>query len=281
MKGSIKTIDFHGLPAVRVALGGCSAVISLYGGQVLSWTPGDGKERLFLSDRASFDGTVPVRGGIPVCFPQFSSLGTLPKHGLVRTATWEVTSERSGDDFALVALAIRDSDRTRPLWPYPFLAEVTLLLEADRLEVELSIDNTGTETFSFTAALHTYLRVEQVEQVALVGLEGLTYRDAANGDRIVRDKQEQLVPDAETDRVYHDVTAPLVLRASKLSLGVAQEGFTDVVVWNPWVDGCAKLADMPANGWRHMLCVEAAVAQTPVVLPAGEQWVGRQTLFPV
>jgi glucose-6-phosphate 1-epimerase len=34
---------------------------------------------------------------------------------------------------------------------------------------------------------------------------------------------------------------------------------------------------MPANGWRHMLCVEAAVTQ-PVILPAGEEWYGRQTL---
>jgi glucose-6-phosphate 1-epimerase len=52
------------------------------------------------------------------------------------------------------------------------------------------------------------------------------------------------------------------------------------VVWNPWVDKCADLADMPADGWRHMLCVEAA-ATRPVSLPAGEEWYGRQTLVAV
>jgi glucose-6-phosphate 1-epimerase len=37
---------------------------------------------------------------------------------------------------------------------------------------------------------------------------------------------------------------------------------------------------MPADGWRHMLCVEAA-ATRPISLPAGEEWYGRQTLVVV
>ena len=54
-----------------------------------------------------------------------------------------------------------------------------------------------------------------------------------------------------------------------------------MVVWNPWVDHCARMADMPADGWRHMLCIEAAAAREPVLLPAGEEWYGRQTLVAV
>ena len=38
-----------------------------------------------------------------------------------------------------------------------------------------------------------------------------------------------------------------------------------------------QLADLPDNGFRHMLCVEA-VAFDPVPLPAGESWYGRQSL---
>jgi hypothetical protein len=52
---------------------------------VLSWVTPDGRERLFLSDKAVFDGSVAIRGGIPVCWPQFAGLGELPKHGFVRT----------------------------------------------------------------------------------------------------------------------------------------------------------------------------------------------------
>jgi glucose-6-phosphate 1-epimerase len=35
---------------------------------------------------------------------------------------------------------------------------------------------------------------------------------------------------------------------------------------------------MPDDGWRHMLCVEAAQVYTPITLPAGGRWVGWQGL---
>lgn len=282
MKPSIETIRFRDTDAIRLnGPRGASAIISLLGGQVLSWITPDGRERLFLSDQAVFDGSVAIRGGIPVCWPQFAALGDLPKHGFVRTRRWQVATERCGDDYALLTLAIEDDESTRALWPHAFRLELSLMLEDDRIDLELSVSNTGDSAFSFTGALHTYLRVTQVEDVALEGLYGHHYRDAANGERVIRDSGMAVTVDAEIDRVYRDVKRPQLLQAGNLSLGIQSQDFPDVVVWNPWVDKCAALADMPANGWRHMLCVEAAVAETPVLVPAGEEWYGRQTLVAV
>ncbi len=282
MKPSIETLRFRDTDALRLnGPRGASAVISLLGGQVLSWITPDGRERLFLSDKAVFDGSVAIRGGIPVCWPQFAALGDLPKHGFVRTRPWQVAAERCGDDYALLTLAIEDDEATRALWPHAFRLELTLMLEDDRIDLELSVSNTGEAPFSFTGALHTYLRVTQVEDVALEGLYGHHYRDAANGDKVVRDSGTAVMVDAEIDRVYRDVKRPQLLQAGNLSLGIQSQDFPDVVVWNPWVDKCGALADMPADGWRHMLCVEAAVAETPVLVPAGEEWFGRQTLVAV
>lgn len=282
MKPSIETIRFRDTDALRLnGPRGASAVISLLGGQVLSWITPDGRERLFLSDKAVFDGSVAIRGGIPVCWPQFAALGDLPKHGFVRTRPWQVATERCGDDYALVTLAIEDDEATRALWPHAFRLELTLMLEDDRIDLELSVSNTGEAPLSFTGALHTYLRVTQVEDVALEGLYGHHYRDAANGDKVIRDSGTAVMVDAEIDRVYRDVKRPQLLQAGNLSLGIQSQDFPDVVVWNPWVDKCGALADMPADGWRHMLCVEAAVAETPVLVPAGEEWFGRQTLVAV
>lgn len=282
MKPSIETIRFRDTDALRLnGPRGASAVISLLGGQVLSWITPDGRERLFLSDKAVFDGSVAIRGGIPVCWPQFAALGDLPKHGFVRTRPWQVAAERCGDDYALLTLAIEDDEATRALWPHAFRLELTLMLEDDRIDLELSVSNTGEAPFSFTGALHTYLRVTQVEDVALEGLYGHHYRDAANGDKVIRDSGTAVMVDAEIDRVYRDVKRPQLLQAGNLSLGIQSQDFPDVVVWNPWVDKCGALADMPADGWRHMLCVEAAVAETPVLVPAGEEWYGRQTLVAV
>ena len=282
MKPSIETIEFHGIAALRLnGPKGSSAVISLLGGQVLSWVTPDGRERLFLSDKAVFDGSVAIRGGIPVCFPQFSNLGDLPKHGFLRTRQWQINTQRCADDFAMVALEIDDDEAGRALWPCPFRAEITLMLEADRIDVEFCVENTGSQSFDFTAALHSYLRVTQVEDVALEGLYGYDYRDAANCDRIVRDTGTELRLEGLTDRVYHDVQRPQMLQGGNLSLAIQSQGFPDVVVWNPWADACAAMADMTPDGWRHMLCIEAAAAREPVNLPAGEEWYGRQTLLVV
>ena len=282
MKPSIEQIEFHGIEALRLnGPKGSSAIISKLGGQVLSWKTPDGRERLFLSDLAVFDGSVPIRGGVPVCFPQFASLGDLPKHGFLRTKTWSVSAERTGDDFALLTLAVDDDEQTRALWPHAFRAEITLMIEADRIDLELSITNTGSAAFEFTGALHSYIRLVQVEDAAIEGLHGHDYRDAVNGNEIKRETGTELLVESEVDRVYFNVKGPQYLKAGNHSLGVQGQGFPDVVIWNPWVEQCAKLKDMPNDAWRHMLCIEAAAVREPVQLPAGEEWFGRQTLVAV
>ena len=51
-----------------------------------------------------------------------------------------------------------------------------------------------------------------------------------------------------------------------------------MVVWNPGAEKTAQLKDMPADDWRKMLCVEAALVFEPALLPPGEEWSGMQTL---
>lgn len=282
MKPSIEAIEFKGIEALRLnGPRGSSAIVTRLGGQVLSWMTPDGRERLFLSERAVFDGSAPIRGGIPVCFPQFGGLGDLPKHGFARTREWTVAGQRCGDDYALATLELADDDDTRARWPHAFRAEITVMLEVDRIDVEFCVENTGSAPFEFTGALHSYLRVTQVEDVALEGLRGHDYLDAANGNRVVRETGTEIIVEGEVDRIYYDVRRPQLLNAGNLSLGIQSQGFPDVVVWNPWIDLCAGLKDMPPDGWRHMLCIEAAAVRKPVIVPAGEEWYGRQTLVAV
>jgi len=277
---SIQSVKFQGLDALQLRTAdGASAIVSLYGAQVLSWVPAGGDERLFLSELARFDGRSPIRGGIPVCFPQFSQLGSLPKHGFVRTRVWRLAQQQSDDDHAMVTLELDDDEETRKLWPYAFKAELTLLVSGDRLDVELGVLNTGDAPFTFTAALHSYLRVREVEEAVLEGLYGHEYRDAADGDAIKQDNKPDLRVDDEVDRVYHDVKRPLLLRDGKRSVGINNDGgFPDVVVWNPWEHLTKTLSDMAPTAFRRMLCIEAAAARNPVTIEPGGEWWGRQTL---
>lgn len=279
MNPSIENIDFHGIEAFRLtAANGSTAVVSRFGAQVLSWVTRDGRERLFLSDQGVFDGNTAIRGGVPVCFPQFAGFGQLPKHGFARNRAWAVSARSCADGYALVSLELRDDEATRALWPHAFTAELTVVLEGDRLDIEFAVDNSGDTPFSFTAALHSYLRVVEVEDIALAGLYGFAYRDAVDGGRVKKETSPELLIEAETDRVYHEVTRPLLLQAGNRSLGINSDGFPDVVVWNPWEDGGARIADLAASDFRHFLCVESAAAIKPVQLAPGEDWYGRQSL---
>lgn len=91
-------------------------MVSPYGGQVLSWCDPNGREMLYLSSTSSGADGKPIRGGVPVCFPQFAARGPLPKHGFARTLPWTLREE-SGAESALgqVHLQLRDS-RAKPGW---------------------------------------------------------------------------------------------------------------------------------------------------------------------
>jgi glucose-6-phosphate 1-epimerase len=47
---------------------GQSVAVNLYGATVTSWKV-NGKEHLFVSEKAHLDGSKPIRGGIPLVFP--------------------------------------------------------------------------------------------------------------------------------------------------------------------------------------------------------------------
>ncbi|QID17788.1 D-hexose-6-phosphate mutarotase [Nitrogeniibacter mangrovi] len=280
MYARIEETEFQGAPVLTVATrDGAQATIALNGGQVIHWQPAGGHPWLYLSERACLDGSSAIRGGIPVCFPQFAEQGPLPKHGLVRTRPWRLIEQRSESDLVMLTLGIGSDRETEALWPHAFDLELTLGVGANRLDVELAVSNVGESALSFTAALHTYLQVHEVELARLEGLKGKPYQDKRDGGTIKVEHLDALVVDDAVDRIYTDTRRPLRLLDGGRTLSIVHEQFPDTVVWNPWVEGAATLGDMPDRDFRHMLCVEAAVAASPVTLAPDESWWGRQSLI--
>lgn len=260
---------------------GSTAEIHPQGAHATSWVPAGGGEALFLSRAARFEPGTSIRGGIPVIFPQFADTGPLPKHGFARTARWQVVDgPRDEAAAASVRLRLADSDATREIWPHAFLAEVTVEIAGQAFRCALSVRNTGDAPFSFTAALHTYLRVADVRRASVRGLRGLTYRDKLRGAKEFVEEDAELRIADELDRVYLDAPSALRVRdeAGGRTILVSAESFADAVVWNPGARGAADFPDMEAGEEREMLCVEAAHAVTPVQLAPGETWRGAQLL---
>lgn len=270
--------EFHGLPAVRwQSRDGARAVATLQGAQLVSWTPASGEECLYVSERSAFEAGRPVRGGIPVCFPQFADLGPLALHGFARTLSWRFMGSDESGDGASVSFALESSPQTEALWPGNFRLELVATIGGPRLRVHLRVVNTGRDTFAFTGALHTYLRISHAENVRLEGLRGVRYVD--RGETAMNVEAREIVTAAEPiDRAYFSTPPVTRLEDAGRSVRIEQRGFTDTVAWNPGRERTAQMPDMPPEGFLRMLCVEAAAIDPPVTLAPGAAWAGSQAI---
>jgi len=170
------------LPKITlVAPDGSQAEIYLHGAHVASWAPANDAERLFMSEASAFSAGAPIRGGIPLVFPQFGANGPLPNHGFARILPWEFLGAQVAGNTATAIFHLVDSPETRALWDHAFAAELSVAVGGNGLGVTLEIDNTGHEPFSFTTALHTYLRVADLAETYVQGLGDRTYRDLPAG----------------------------------------------------------------------------------------------------
>ncbi len=261
-----------------VAPDGARAEVYLYGAHVASWVPAGGEERLFLSRLSAFKPGAPIRGGVPLVWPQFGGNGPLPLHGIVRIRSWELASVDLQGRRAMVILRLVDSEETRGLWTHAFKTELAVTVGGTELTVKLSATNTGAAPFTFTTALHTYLAVKDLAAAHVDGLSGLNYRDNAAGGVEVQDIEPQVVFGGEVNRVYLDAPAEVRLVDGDRTLISRAAGFTDAVVWNPAAAKCATMVDLEPEDYLKFVCIETATVGAPVELVPGATWAGSQTL---
>ena len=86
-------------------------------------------------------------------------------------------------------------------------------------------------------------------------------RIALQGGHIVCTQSGALQPGGEVDRVYFDTDAEMQLSdGAGPPLLVQRGGSESVVIWNPWIDKSKRLSQFPVDGYRGMVCIEAANA---------------------
>lgn len=275
----VEGVGANGLPTLVVTDGpGSRAEVYLHGAHVTSWIPAGGTEALFVSREALLDGRSPIRGGVPVVFPQFADRGPLPKHGFARVQPWRPIGDEGDARAGRVRLELRDSAETRALWPHAFRAELGITLAGGGIELSLGVENTGDSSFSFTAALHTYLRVADVRRIGVAGLQGVRYIDKVAGGVERVEESAAVAIAGEVDRVYLGATRPVRVDdpAGGRVLAVQADDFPDVVVWNPWAEQARAFSDFGDDEYLEMVCVEAARIGVPVELPPGGSWRAAQ-----
>lgn len=261
--GSIAFEERYGGPAAVLAYDGARAVVALQGAQVLSYEqPGLG-ELLWLSPMAALGTGKAVRGGIPVCWPWFGPHpqdGSHPAHGLVRARPWPVSATRADTKGARISFALTAGDLAGPFWPHT--ASVTLDVElSNALTVSITTRNEGTAPLTLTQALHTYLRISDIDGVRVAGLEDVPFIDQLDPGELKRE-QPRVHITREVDRIYQDQPGRVTLidLPAARRITIAKTGSTSSVLWNPWIEKSARLGDMGENGYRRMVCIETANA---------------------
>ena len=247
-----------GYPVLTIKHPKCSARVALHGAHVMSWCPAGAEEVIYLSPDAVYREGKAIRGGIPLCWPWFNAHPSdpdLPSHGLVRNQFWELESTDVTDD-GVVAKLRRSSEN----W-----TAVATISMGSSLEVALESTNLGDQEMMISGALHSYFSVGDVREITIKGLEDADYLDTV-GEHTNRRQTGVIRIDREVD--WHYVSSGWVRLEDPVknrTILVEKEGSPSTVVWNPWTEKAAALADLPNEDYLAFACIEAAITNDRAV----------------
>ena len=259
-----------------------TARVTTHGAHLLEWRPTKQEPVLFLSKRSEFATDKAIRGGVPVIWPWFGprSAAVLPgpegspkspSHGFARTSSWRLQFVAIMQDAVHLTFTLAPSAASRAFGFDGFRLAYQMILGRD-LALHLTVANDGPNDLRFEEALHTYFAVTEIKEVALSGTESTDYLDKPDGMKRKHQAEIPLHFTGETDRVYltTETTCRIEDPAGGRTLHIAKEHSQNTVVWNPWAELTAGLADMEPEGWHGMLCVETAnVGAAAITLAPG------------
>ena len=264
-----------GLPVIKIDNEYATALISIYGAQVLSYKKkssnsskqSEDNELLFLSDKAYYDAGKAIKGGIPICWPWFGQdpeKKGRPAHGFARNVMWELVSTSSSNTSTQIVLALSETEETKKLWPYLFKLSLTIDI-GKTLKLSLKTRNTDTQAFTITQALHTYFAVGDIEKVRIAGLDKSDFIDAALESVPVLNQEGDVVFDQEVDRIYKQGSVLTLFDGSNRQVKIQSKGSKTTVVWNPWAEISANSADLNDDAFKQFVCIETANAAEDVI----------------
>ncbi|WP_239689674.1 D-hexose-6-phosphate mutarotase [Aquitalea pelogenes] len=244
----------NALTLLQLDGGSFSATLSLLGGQLLSFQPYGQQPWLYMSPQAMLQQGKAIRGGVPVCWPWFGPHPTdtaAPAHGVARQQDWQLLSvEQDGDAFHVKLQG--------PHWQgLDVELEYTL---SDHIAMQLHTHNHSQQPHTVSTALHSYLAVSDSRRIQLSGVEEAVFEDKVAA-RYSRLPSSPLQLNGEFDAIVYS-EADVILHDPQWQrrLRISRSGSGSVVLWNPWQDKAARLADLPDEGWHDFVCIEAANA---------------------
>ncbi len=268
--------DPGGLIRAAISTPLCEAEIWLQGAHISRWTPEGDDPVLFMSSASAFAPGKAIRGGVPVIFPWFGGRSDGkpgPAHGFARSMVWDVESTRllPGGEVE-ISLTLTPNDATRALGFDAFHARFRATFGAT-LGMDLEVRNDSPAPFTYEEALHSYFAISEISQACVTGLEDTTFIDKTDGFQRKVQPDEPVFCAKETDQVHLNTTATCIIHDDVWDrrISVEKSGSQSTIVWNPWADKAAGMADMGVGEWEAMICVETGnAADNAITLAPGE-----------
>jgi glucose-6-phosphate 1-epimerase len=255
--------------------------IYTYGAAVTSWKT-RGIDALWVSDENKWQpGGKAIRGGIPLCFPQFGPYGDLVQHGFARVSEWMIEDTYVSTDGSVTAIFVLSSDKPNDAtaaWPYKFSAKYTVTLSVIGLETNFQVTNMDDKPFDVTMAFHNYFKTSDVNDARIFGFEGLNFLNRLDGDKEQGPEDDTgagILLEKETDRIYLNAPEELAIFdfATLKIVKIKKTGtLPETTLWNPFG---AEGAD---PGWQKFICVEPACVAKPATVAPGDTWIASQLL---
>jgi len=233
----------------------CSASLSLYGGQVLTWQPEGHAPVFWMSNSSTFQAGKAIRGGIPICWPWFGGYKDAGNHGFARTQQWQVNSIDIHETAVNIEIEWQGQG-IHPLWANK-AALVQNLTFGRAFEQTLTMFNLSEHDVTYTGALHSYFNVSHPENVKVSALEGVPFDCKVTGDKQAQD--HKIDGTGPVDRIYY-TNAPMKIvdQGLQRTLLVSAINTQQWVYWNAGKQVVDTMSDMHLGAENEYLCLEAA-----------------------
>lgn len=241
LPNEIKPVRYNELDVLEITHSSCSAKVALQGAHLFSWQPKHAKQDvLWLSEIEPFKQGCAIRGGVPICYPNFAAGldgKQAPFHGFARTALWEL------DDATVEADGVH----------LTFRLQSYAKLEM-RLGASCEIRFTHQSDTPSQLALHSYFKLADIRQTEISGLPEHCFDALSQTQQTVTNPRKI----AENVDCIYQIEQPLSVISdlgNARHIEIEHQNAGEIVLWNPWHKPTAAMSE---QGYQTMVCIETA-----------------------
>jgi glucose-6-phosphate 1-epimerase len=239
----------------------CTACISLYGGQVLTWQPNEQHPIFWLSKDAIYQSGKSIRGGIPLCWPWFGAYDFAGKsdntknHGFARQSMWQLENIEITAKGVYISVVLQGKNLA-PLWPHAFKLTQQLFF-GEQFKQTLVMKNNSAKAINYNCALHSYFQVSSPKNISIPTLAHSDFYDKLTAKNEIGQAKVSCI--GAIDRIYHSSKTMQIFDENwQRIINISTENTQQWVLWNPGKKSAEAMVDVHQHGESEYICLEAA-----------------------